>query len=229
MKDELMKQRATNTSLLAEIDSLRASTPNADSRRTNGRGTPSEDGRSDAMRTQLIDAQRQIQRLLNDKKDQSLRIDSLEKDLGHMRDNLVVAQREADERLSRMEELEQEVERMQSALIIARGGHDESLLEQLSNENNNLKRENEQLSHKIGLLLEDDPAFGSNRPISGISVSDRPLSGSSSDNALGYDHYSNEFDELQRQLSTSLSNRRPLSSDLESNSFPSHQRMRSRS
>ncbi|KAI0066487.1 hypothetical protein BV25DRAFT_1820444 [Artomyces pyxidatus] len=228
MKDELMKQKSLNTSLLSEVEALRGSSSTESSRaRINGRGTPmSDDGRaSETLRSQLIDTQRQSQRLSNENKDFRLRIDSLEKDLGHMRDNLIAAQREANERLSRVEELEQEVERLQSSLVIARGAQDETLLEKISNENNALKRENEQLSHKIGLLLEDDqPAFGRDRPISGISVSDRPVSNSSSD-ALAYgDRMSGgDFGDWQRQF------RRPLS-EFESHAFPSgHERVRSRS
>ncbi|THH11891.1 hypothetical protein EW146_g7884, partial [Bondarzewia mesenterica] len=171
----------------------------------------------------------QSQRLVNENKDLRLRIDSLEKDLGHMRDNLIAAQRESDERLSRVEELEQDVERMQSSLVIARGSHEETLLEQLSNENNNLKRENEQLSHKIGLLLEDDqPVFGRDRPMSGISISDRPISHSSSENGMGHDRLTSELDDWQRQLSNSLS-RRPLS-ELEAHfATPSSERIKPRS
>ncbi|KAI0314774.1 hypothetical protein OF83DRAFT_1267104 [Amylostereum chailletii] len=233
LKDELVKQKTLNTGLLTEVESIRGSSGGTDSSRSrvNGRGTPmSDDGKaSETLRTQLIDAQRQSQRLANDNKDFRLRIDSLEKDLGHMRDNLIAAQRESDERLSRVEELEQEVERLQSALVISRGGHGESLMEQLSNENNNLKRENEQLSHKIGLLLEDDnPTFGRDRPISGISISDRPVSNSSSE-ALAYgDRVSvGDFDNWQRQFASSLNNRRPLS-EFESDPY-THERTRSRS
>ncbi|KAI0046599.1 hypothetical protein FA95DRAFT_1679639 [Auriscalpium vulgare] len=235
MKDELMKQKSLNTGLLSEVESLRSTsgTESSSRNRVNGRGTPlSDDSRvSETLRSQLIDSQRQSQRLSNENKDFRLRIDSLEKDLGHMRDNLIAAQREANERLSRVEELEQDVERLQSSLVIARGAQDETLLEKISNENNHLRRENEQLSHKIGLLLEDDqPAFNRDRPISGISVSDRPVSNSSSD-GLGYnDRLSTgaDFSDWQRQLN-SLSSRRPLS-EFESHAFPSgHERVRSRS
>ncbi|KZV74942.1 hypothetical protein PENSPDRAFT_625398 [Peniophora sp. CONT] len=219
LKDELVKQKGLNTGLLSEVEQLRGTSGGADStgsgsRRTNGRGTP--DNTSEILRGQLIDAQRQTQRLMNDNKDCRLRIDSLEKDLAHMRDNLIAAQREADERLGRIEELESESERLNSSLNVARGGHGESLVEQLSNENASLKHENEQLQHKIGLLLEDDnPAFGRDRPISGISVSDRPVSHGSSD-VLAYGDRASvgDFDSWQRQFAESL-NRRPLSSEYE--------------
>ena len=228
-----MKQRVMNTTLLSEVESLRgspgASVDSSTRTRVNGRGTPmSDDGRaSDSLRGQLIDAQRQTQRLVNENKDLRLRIDSLEKDLGHMRSNLVAAQRESDERLSRVEELEQDMERVQAALVIARGGHSETLLEQLSNENNSLKRENEQLSHKIGLLLEvDQPGFGAGRPISGIS--ERRMSTSSSENAIAFEHLSSELDDWRHQLASSMSTRRPLNEYDALNNL-GHERARSRS
>jgi regulator of replication initiation timing len=185
MKDELMKQKSLNTSLLTEVDSLRDA---------NGRVTPlSDDGRSSkSLRDQLIDMQRQAQRAISENKDLRLRIESLEKDLGTIRNSLIAAQREADERLSRVEELELEVEQQRSVLVIARGGHDETLLERLSGENSVLKRENEQLSHKIGLLLEDDESF-----TSAMSISERPASSASLD-----------FDEWQRQFTKALGERR---------------------
>ena len=206
MKEELTKQKTQNSSLQSELDTLRGS-PGL---RINGRSTPSSsDDVTEGLRSQLVESQRQAQRYGSENKDLRVRVDSLERDLENMRDNLVASQRESDERLSRIEELDQDVERLQNSLVITRGSHDESFLEQISSENTRLKRENEQLSHKIGLLLEvDQPTFGG-RPISGVS--EGRASTSSSENAMAFEHLSSELDDWQRQLASSMSNRRPVS------------------
>ncbi|KIJ21929.1 hypothetical protein PAXINDRAFT_165264 [Paxillus involutus ATCC 200175] len=202
MKDELTKQKTANSTLQAELDGTRgrSSTEPGSRARVNGRSTPSDDSH-DLLRSQLIDAQKQSQRLTSENKDLCQRIELLEKDLTSMRENLVVSQRESDDRYSRVEELEHEVERLNATLTIYRKGSDETAVEQLTQENTNLKRENEQLSHKIHLLLEvDQPSFN------------RPSSMSSSEN---FEHLSNELDDWQRQLASSMSTRRPMS-DFES-------------
>ncbi|KAH9857949.1 hypothetical protein C2E23DRAFT_864957 [Lenzites betulinus] len=221
LKEELGKQKTLNQSMQAEID---RGSPSIRLRGLNGRGTPSSDEGNEALRNQLQDAHRQVQRLNSDNKDLRNRIDTLEQDLEHMRDTFITVQRESDERLNRALELDQDVERLQNALLIARGGQDESVLEQLSNENTTLKRENESLSRKIELLL-DQPTFGAGRPVSGFS--ERRASTSSSENAMAFEHLSSELDDWQRQLASSMSNRRPVL-DYDSPS-QGHERARSRS
>ncbi|KAJ6604468.1 hypothetical protein DFH09DRAFT_1018615 [Mycena vulgaris] len=226
MRDELTKQKNTNVSLQADLDAARGVKSPQDRKLLNGRSTPSSDDGNDAvLRGQLVEAQRQVQRLHAENKELHLRLDNLEKDLEMLRDNLLASQRESDDRLIQVEDLQHEVERLQSSLVIARGGPEETLLEKLSNENTTLRRENEQLSHKIGLLLEvDQPSFGQGRPISGVSGRSRRGSNSSSENALAFEHLSSELDEFymrvdpggqslhgQRQLASASSNRRPMS------------------
>ncbi|KAH9947722.1 hypothetical protein B0H21DRAFT_852629 [Amylocystis lapponica] len=226
MKDELTKQKSLNQSMQSELDRASSTEPGSRIRGVNGRNTPSSDDSSEVLRSQLSDAQRQVQRLNIDNRELRQRIDLLEQDLERMRDTVIESQRESDDRLSRIEELEQDVERLQNSLVVARGGQDETVLEQLSNENTSLKRENEQLSHKIGLLLEvDQPAFGHGRPISAIS--ERRISASSSENAMTFEHLETQLDDWQRQLASSMSTRRPIT-DYDSPP-PGHERARSRS
>ncbi|KAI6047790.1 hypothetical protein EDC04DRAFT_22546 [Pisolithus marmoratus] len=197
IKDELTKQKAANSTLQAELDIARGrlSTEPGSRPRVNGRTTPSDDNHD--LRSQLVEAQQHSQRLSMENRELRQRIEVLEKDLVAMRESLIISQRESDDRYSRVEELEHEIERLNATLAIYRKGSDEKAVEQLAKENTNLKRENEQLSHKIHLLLEvDQPPFN------------RPSSMSSSEN---FEHLSNELDDWQRQLASSMSTRRPLS------------------
>lgn len=223
MKDELNKQKLLNQTLQAEADSRNGSSNEGSSRSrvVNGRNTPLSDDGHDNVRIQLADAQRQNQRLASENRDLRRRVDSMEQDLENLRSNLVASQREADERLSQIEELEQDIQKLESSLSAIRGGQNESNLERLATENTLLKRENEQLSQKIDLLLADDQsAFGRDRPLSGVS--ERRASSSSLENDLAFEHLSNELDDWQRQLRSG----RPLSDE---HSIPGHQRTRSRS
>ncbi|TFK30826.1 hypothetical protein FA15DRAFT_579721 [Coprinopsis marcescibilis] len=203
MRDELTKQKAINQQLQSDSEGHKRS----GSRSVNGRSTPSED--DSALRVQLVDAQRQAQRVQNENKEQRQRLEGLEKDITLLRESLISSQRESDDRLIQIGELQHEIERLKASLVVTRGHQDETLLEKLSSENTTLRRENGELQHKIRLLLEvDQPGFGQ-RPISGVSG--RRISTSSSENALAFEHLSNELDDWQRQLASSMSNRRPLS------------------
>ncbi|PPQ64520.1 hypothetical protein CVT26_002059 [Gymnopilus dilepis] len=206
MREELNKQRKTNTILQADLEAARSGKPlDPRSRSVNGRNTPSNESDEGSTSSRLIDAQRQVSRLTSENKELRLRLENLEKELELLRDNLLASQQEADDRFNQVEELQMDIERLQQSLVIARGGHDETLLEKLHTENANLRRENDQLSHKIGLLLEvEQPSFG-RRPMS------NRMSTSSSENALAFENLSSELDDWQRQLASSMSSRRPLS------------------
>ncbi|KAL4069765.1 hypothetical protein V8B97DRAFT_1872338 [Scleroderma yunnanense] len=197
MKEELTKQKATNAGLQAELEAsrTRSSTEPGQRARVNGRSTPSDD--SHDLRGQILEAQQHSQHLLTENKELRQRIEVLEKDLASMRESLVLSQQESDDRFSRVQDLEHEVEELTATLAIYREGSDETAIEQLTKENTTLRRENKQLSHKIHLLLEvDQPSFN------------RPSSMSSSEN---FEHLSNELDDWQRQLASSMSTRRPMS------------------
>lgn len=228
MKDEVTKQKNLNATLQSELEVVRGGSSlenGSRSRGVNGRNTPLSDDGSESMRVQLADATRQNQRLTSENKDLRRRIESIEQDIENLRNNLAASQREADERLSHVEDLEQEIERLESALSVARGGHNASELERLATENTALKRENEQLSQKIDLLLEDDQsAFGRDRPLSELSEQHASDVSSAED---AYQHLSNELDDWQRQLASSMSARRPLS-DMEERIIGDTQRTRSR-
>lgn len=193
MKEELGKQKSLTQNLQSEMDGARGDSPSR-IRNVNGRNTPLAEEGADQFRLQLADATRQNHRLTSENKDLRRRVDSMEQDLANLRTNLTASQRVADERLVHVEELEQEIER----------------LERMESENSTLKRENDQLSKKIGFLLDDEQAgFGRDRPIS--EISERPVSQSSSiENDMAYENLSNELDDWQRQYATSLSTRRTL-------------------
>jgi len=203
-REELTKQTSANAQLSIDLEVARSGRP---MRSVNGRTTPSED----ELSRQVIEAQRQIQRLRSENTDLRVRIETLEKDSEVTRDKLVASQRESDDRLNQVEELQFDVERLKNSLIIARGGYSETMLEKLNNENANLRRENDQLSRKIELLLDVDRPDLSARPVSGILG--RRASTSSTDR-LAYDGFSNELDDWRRHMlapTGSLNHRKQLS------------------
>jgi chromosome segregation ATPase len=200
LKDELQKAKAENQALKEQLDNRSGS---ADSqRRINGRGTPlSEDGHESALRSQIVDGQRQVQRLTSENQDLHRRLDLSQMDVDRVRRELESLQREAEDRLHRIDDLEDELAELQGTLQVARGGGDASLAEHLQRENMALKHENEQLSHKIELLLEVDHPPSSNYG-DGTASLNRPTSNLSSD-------MEHQFDDWNPRLASN----RPLSHD----------------
>ncbi|KAG6890737.1 hypothetical protein C0992_013120 [Termitomyces sp. T32_za158] len=208
MKDEMEKSKALATNLQAQLDGRDKSPDGA--ARVNGRTvSPAQE---EALRAKLAESSKQATRLQTENKDLRQRLDSLEKEFEALRENLVASERQSEDRFSQIEELQHEVERLQSSLVVARGGHEETMLEKLSNENAALRRDNDELSHKIDILLNEPPSFRPGR-LSGASAV--RASTSSSENAIAFENLSNELDDWQRQLASSMSLRRPLS-DFES-------------
>ena len=203
VKEEHTRQKTINATLQSELEASRpGSEMSSRTRLVNGRLTPmSDDGHSDALRVQLADAHRQAQRGAAEKDELQKRMTSLQTDVDRLRESLIHSKRDADMRLQQIEDLETEIERLEASLHVARQGKGESLTEELTNENGILKRENELLQQRIGLLLDVDHPGGGARPISG-----RPASHSSSENAVAFDALSTELDDW---LATSSS--RPMS------------------
>jgi len=187
-KDRLRKQKQANANLQSELDAGR---PGSRAHGMDGRSTPSDEGH-EVIRSQLVDAQRQAQRINNENKDFRLHLDSIAKELDTLRNNLLVSQRESDDRLVRVEELE-------ASLKVTEERYDETRMESISRENSSLKQENEELSHKIRFLLEDDDLPDFDRgPLQIPRVSHRRTSTSSSEDALSFDQLLHELDDWPR-------------------------------
>ena len=137
MKEELTKQKAANVSLQGDLDATRGGKSPSDPRLRNlngttGRSTPTSEDGHDNVRSQLVETQRQAQRLLGENKELRLRLDTLDKELELLRDELVASRRESDDRSIQIKELQHEVDLLQTSLNLARGGQEETLLEKLT-------------------------------------------------------------------------------------------------
>jgi chromosome segregation ATPase len=194
MKDELAKQKGLNASLQSELEGVRSGSEGGSRvRPPNGRVTPlSDDGQESALRTQLIEAQRQTQRLTAENQDLHRRLELLQGDLDRLKRELENLQHEANSRLSRIEMLEDENERLESSLAMSRPGGQNAHVEQMQREITKLRRENEQLSQRIELLLDVEQHPGSHSP--NLRASD-----SSMDPNINMDSISNQLDDWQRR------------------------------
>ena len=206
MKEELAKQKGLNASLQSELEGVRSGSEGGSrTRPPNGRVTPlSDDGQEAALRTQLVEAQRQTQRLTAENHELHRRLDLLQGDLDRVRRELENLQHEADSRLSRIEMLEDENERLESSLSNNRQGNHDANAEQLHRENGALRREVEQLSQRIALLLEVEHP-GSHDP-------NQRESDTSMDPNLNMESISSQLDDWQRLYGTGHSSHtQPLS------------------
>lgn len=198
MKEELARQKAANSSLQSEVDASRGIEGGSRSRNVNGRGTPlSEDSHDAPIRPQILEIQRQNQRLIAENQDLRRRFDSLDHDLELMRESLLSSQQEAEAKAMELERLETEVEHLEESLSLARQAHDSSFVDRLGTENSLLQRKNAELSKKIELLLEVDQAgFDRNRPMSN-------LSDHSSERVGDFETFYTELDDWHRKLAGS--------------------------
>lgn len=206
MKEELAKQKGLNASLQSELEGVRSGSEGGSrARPPNGRVTPlSDDGQEGILRAQLVEAQRQTQRLTAENHDLHRRLDLLQGDLERLRRELDNLQHEADSRLSRIEMLEDENERLESSMSGNRQGNHDATADQLQRENNSLRREIEQLSQRIALLLDVEHP--------GSHDTNQRESDSSMDPNLNMESISSQMDDWQRRYGTgNSSNTRPIS------------------
>ena len=229
MKEELSKQKGINASLQTELDGIRGTSPSNDGNRTrainiNGRGTPLSDDGHDVLRTRLEDVVRQRDKIFTENNELKRQLEAINQELEHMREDFMATQHELEGRANYIQQLEDELKTLEISLQDVQRSNNHNFVEQLRDENQKLKRENEEFSQRIALLLEVDTEFGRNGSMS--EISNRRNSHSSSDNAIAFENFSNELDVWQRQLASS----RPLGSEAEHvPSSSSHQRLGSRS
>jgi chromosome segregation ATPase len=192
VKDEHNRQKSLNASLQNELDALRnGSEASSRTRIVNGRMTPmSDDSHETSTRSQLLEMQRQLHSATSESADLQKKAKSLQSEVDELHEALNGARKEVDQ-------LEREMDRLEIALQAA---HKTPIHE----ENAELKRENELLQQRIGLLLEmDQPGnLRSNHRLSG-----HPDSRASSIKDQAFDALSSELDDW---LATSSSSR-PLS------------------
>jgi len=213
LREEQTRQKALNESLQAELDSLRpASEASSRTRVVNGRITPlSDEGHENSLKNQLAEAHRRVQRVTVENADLQKNVARLQSDIDQLRESASTARRDADLKAQQIEDLESEVDRLQAALDVAQQGRSETLEEQLHNANAALKRENELLQQRIGLLLDvDQPGISRGGE---IQLSGGAGSHSTPDNVDAFDAFSNELDDWLASSSNSrrLSHYEPTS------------------
>lgn len=204
MKEELNKQKTLNSNIQSELEAARGG--------VNGKATPVSDDDHDLTRSQLADAQRQVQRLTAENQELRQRIETLQTELAQLQDHAMSIQHESENRANSIEDLEHDVERLQAALGAARNNNEVTYTEKLADEVTSLRQENKELSHKIAILLDDQTGFGriGDRPMSSGS---HPHSHTSSENAMVFESLENELNDWQRRLVTSTTShphRQPL-------------------
>ncbi len=213
LREEQTRQKALNETLQAELDTLRPSSEaSSRTRVVNGRITPlSDEGHENSLKSQLAEAHRRIQRATAENTELHKNLARLQSDMEHLRESAATASRDADLRAQQIEDLESEIDRLQAALDVAQQGRSETLAEQLHNANAALKRENELLQQRIGLLLDvDQPGISRGGE---IQLSGGPGSHSTPENVDAFDALSNELDDWLASSSNSrrLSHYEPTS------------------
>lgn len=206
MKDELSKAKSMNQDLQKEVTILKGGS-SPDSHPRNGRATPGSDDSAvaEVLRNHVADLEKQTQRLSQENTKLYKKLEDSNAELERLKSLLLSIQREADERQLLNQELEEEIDSLKASLTAARGSQDETFSEKLHNENVALRRENEQLSHKIRVLLDDQMGF-----------SDKRVSPTSDENVMNLESLSQELETWHQRINDPQShNRRPSEQDSE--------------
>lgn len=209
MKDELSKAKNMNQDLQKEVTSLKGGS-SPESHMRNGRTTPGSDDPAvnDVLRNHISDLEKQHQRLTQENAKLYQKLEDSNAELERLKNLLLSIQQEADERQLLNQELEEEIDNLKASLTAARDGQDETYSEKLHNEIVALRRENEQLSHKVRVLLDDQMGFG---------ISDKRVSPTSDENVMNLESLSQELETWHQRISDEpqLHNRRPSEQDSE--------------
>jgi predicted RNase H-like nuclease (RuvC/YqgF family) len=161
-QDELNKQKSMNATLQAELDAVQGTNgAEAGSRTraaTSGRATPTADPEGSRQQQRVLAHNTELQQQLEGAREE---LDALRDVCTGREREVEIMRKRATDTEARLSEAKKELERLQNTLSDGR------TLDDLEQENAELRQENETLNHQVMLLLADDDV-SSPRPKSGL-------------------------------------------------------------